>query len=70
MGGHDIPSNMQPLCLDCHKLKSAREQALHRGKGDKPEPHATGLDGYPVHEQELSPEPYEPSPYDGTYSED
>lgn len=38
-GGEDVESNLQNLCIDCHKKKSAAERS------SKPE---IGLDGWPV----------------------
>jgi 5-methylcytosine-specific restriction protein A len=46
-GGADTLSNLQPLCVECHDLKTARE-AHGRSSGDKPPPHQTGADGWPV----------------------
>lgn len=40
-GGSDAPSNLQPLCHDCHATKSAAERGARR----KP---VIGVDGWPV----------------------
>jgi 5-methylcytosine-specific restriction protein A len=46
-GGTDDPANLQALCADCHKDKTARESA--RAQGRTPKPRLTfGTDGWPV----------------------
>jgi 5-methylcytosine-specific restriction endonuclease McrA len=40
-GGSDEPDNWQPLCTECHKVKTAIDM------GYKPRV-AIGLDGYPI----------------------
>ena len=40
-GGTNDESNLQGLCAECHKVKTAQD------KGHKPR-HSTGLDGWPV----------------------
>lgn len=43
-GGTDDWSNLQGLCVECHRVKSAKES------GKKPRP-TTGVDGWPVAER-------------------
>jgi len=44
-GGTDDQDNLQAICDDCHRAKSAAEG--HEAKGHAPRP-AIGLDGWPV----------------------
>ena len=44
-GGTDHDSNLQAICIDCHKRKTADEAAEARGARVRPE---IGLDGWPI----------------------
>lgn len=45
-GGTDDPSNLQALCTDCHKDKTAHESARAQGRTFKPRL-TFGVDGWP-----------------------
>lgn len=44
-GGTDDGDNLQAICEDCHRIKSAAEG--HEAKGNAPR-QAIGLDGWPI----------------------
>jgi hypothetical protein len=50
LGGKDEPANLQPLCQDCHDLKTAREAHGRAAPGGKPPPTTIGTDGWPASE--------------------
>lgn len=48
-GGTNDHENLQPLCVECHEAKTAREAAEAQGRTHRPRVQI-GLDGWPISE--------------------